>query len=660
MYYLSVSQISSHWKYQAMFNKHFLFRTGIILGYVVLGCIILYFLFRGLVLDLIIRKVQAKLLAEYHLELLINQSNFNGLSTISFQGVKVSQSEKPALFVADSIRIEPGLIALLTGDVKIESFYLANSKFYLVCDSGLCNYSSLIKKKKPSEIKTVMAEVNYASLLNRVIRKVYNLAPQQAEVRNFQFEFKNDSIHERILIPSYVADQDKLDGIIQDENSGFQWSWSGAFSQEHETFDVTFYPLSATRHSLPILNSLFNIDCSFDTLHLALYDLQYENRELDITGHFSTQNLRIYHKRISQDTVKFVRLVFDSKISVAGNAIALDSASFIQLNSIPIRPYVRIQNGKSKVIDMQFHTNPIEATDFFFSLPEGMFEVVRDVEADGTLEYSLNFHLDSSQPESVVFNSALKKSRFHLTRYGDGNLAKIRGPFWHSVYENDRLSRSFEVGPGNPYYTSIDSISPLFQSAVLTSEDGNFYFHNGFNEDAFRKSIATNFRAGRFQRGGSTISMQLVKNVYLTRSKTVARKAEEALIVWLLESNRIVTKSRMFEVYLNIIELGPGIYGVGEAAEFYFSKHPSQLDLAESIFLANLLPHPKWYRSSFDEFGQLKPHLADYYRLVSNFMLKKNLITQEQFDQLKPQVILNGPAREKIVKSDSIAVPAKQ
>ena len=288
------------------------------------------------------------------------------------------------------------------------------------------------------------------------------------------------------------------------------------------------------------------------------------------------------------------------------------------------------------------------------STKEGMFEVVRDVEADGTLEYSLDFHLDSAEPDSVIFNSEMKKSRFHLTNYGVGKLAKIRGAFLHSVYENDKLFRVFEVGPENPNFTEIDSISPLFQSAVLTSEDGNFYHHQGFNEEAFRQSIATNYKAGRFQRGGSTISMQLVKNVYLTRKKTVARKAEEALIVWLLENNRVVSKSRMFEVYLNIIELGPGIYGIAEASEFYFAKKPSQLDLAESIFLANLLPHPKWYRSSFDSEGHLKPHLADYYRLVSNFMLKKNLITQEQFDQLKPDVNLAGPAREKIIVSDTL------
>ena len=146
----------------------------------------------------------------------------------------------------------------------------------------------------------------------------------------------------------------------------------------------------------------------------------------------------------------------------------------------------------------------------------------------------------------------------------------------------------------------------------------------------------------------------LFRSVFLNRKKTIARKAEEALLVWLIESNRICSKERMLEVYMNIIELGPGIYGIGEASDFYFKKRPVEITLPEGIFLASLLPHPKWFKYSFDSIGNLKPYLEDYYRLVSDFMLKKNLITQEEHDNLKPSIILKGPAREMVVPSDSI------
>ena len=643
-----------------MFNKNVLFKSGLILGYVFLGIIVLYFILRGMILTWIIGKVEAKFKSEYQMDLTIAESGFKGISTLTFQNIRLSQADRSPIFIADSIRIEPSLSSMMIGEIRIKSFYLSKSMIFLSGKKDSCNYCALIPKNKPAKEepakKDSLLTHNYSAMLNGLLRKAFNLAPQQAEVRDLQIAYENDSIIERISIPIYEANSKHIEGIANDESTGFQWKWLGSFSQRDETFDITLYPLSSKRQSLPLIGSFLNMDCSLDTLHLALSNLHYGNGKLEIAGHFSTENLRVFHKRISQDTVKFTHMIFDSKLIVDKNSIALDSTSRIQLNSIKVEPYIRIENQKAKIVDLKIRTEPTEATDFFYSLPEGMFEVVRDVEADGTLEYTLDFHFNSNEPDSVVFNSELKKSRFHLTKYGDGNLGKIRGPFRHSVYENDRLFRTFEVGPENPYYTSIDSISPLFQSAVLTSEDGNFYFHGGFNEDAFRKSIAANFKAGRFQRGGSTISMQLVKNVYLTRTKTIARKAEEALIVWLIESNRIVSKSRMFEVYLNIIELGPGIYGVGEASQFYFGKLPSQLNLAESIFLASLLPHPKWYRSSFDASGQLKPYLSDYYRIVSQFMLKKNLITQEQFDGLKPEIILNGPARDKIIRIDSTLI----
>src|SRR5690606_11361211 len=114
----------------------------------------------------------------------------------------------------------------------------------------------------------------------------------------------------------------------------------------------------------------------------------------------------------------------------------------------------------------------------------------------------------------------------------------------------------------NPFYTPITQVSDYLKNSIMTAEDYGFYRHKGFHEEAFRLAIITNIKEKRFARGGSTITMQLVKNVFLSRNKTVSRKAEEALIVWLIENQKLVSKYRMFEVYLNIIEWGPYIYGI--------------------------------------------------------------------------------------------------
>ena len=115
-----------------------------------------------------------------------------------------------------------------------------------------------------------------------------------------------------------------------------------------------------------------------------------------------------------------------------------------------------------------------------------------------------------------------------------------------------------------------------------------------------------------------------------------------------------LTKQRMFEVYLNIIEWAPNVYGANEAAKFYFNKDAAHLSLAESIFLASLIPHPKWFRYSFDEKGNLKPFLENYFSFAANRLLHKEMITQQDFDNLHPNVELKGPARFEIIKTDSV------
>jgi membrane peptidoglycan carboxypeptidase len=261
---------------------------------------------------------------------------------------------------------------------------------------------------------------------------------------------------------------------------------------------------------------------------------------------------------------------------------------------------------------------------------------------------------DFAMPDSAVFYSRMIADDFSITKMGEDDLRMMNNSFTHRVYERDRMISSFTVGPENPAFTPIDYISPYLRNSILTSEDGGFYSHKGFNEDAFRQSIVENIKKRRFARGGSTITMQLVKNVYLKRDKVISRKLEEALIVWLIENQRLVSKHRMFEVYLNIIEWGPGIYGINEASAFYFLKHPSELTLAESIFLASIVPRPKLFRYSFDEFGNLRGYLEGYYRLLAGIMLRRGQITQTEYDSLTPHIVLQGPARDLVLPPDSL------
>jgi hypothetical protein len=281
-----------------------------------------------------------------------------------------------------------------------------------------------------------------------------------------------------------------------------------------------------------------------------------------------------------------------------------------------------------------------------------MFTSLTGTKAQGFLDFFLDFSVNLEQPDSLSFDIKLKGNDFKLLSFGTDDYSMLNRSFNHKVYFRGKLAASFLVGPENPDYAPFETISPFLRFAVMTSEDGSFFYHNGFNPHAFRESIATNIKEERFARGGSTISMQLVKNVFLTRNKTLARKIEEALIVWLIENLNLVPKQRMYEVYLNIIEWGPGVYGIGQASRFYFDKRPSELTLGESVFLASIVPRPKWFKYTFETNGKPKPFFAIYFDRLKELMVRKEFIPASDTLGVKPVVTLRGQAAQALDTSD--------
>jgi hypothetical protein len=167
---------------------------------------------------------------------------------------------------------------------------------------------------------------------------------------------------------------------------------------------------------------------------------------------------------------------------------------------------------------------------------------------------------------------------------------RFRQPFVHRIYLPDGSTTEQTIGPGTPSWSYLGQISPYMQVAVLTTEDGGFPRHHGFNQSAIRASIVANLKARRFVRGASTITMQLAKNLFLARDKNLSRKLEEVVLTDYLEQT--FSKDELMELYLNVIEFGPAVYGITSASEYYFGRRPAELDLAESLFLSSILPAP--------------------------------------------------------------------
>ncbi len=166
-------------------------------------------------------------------------------------------------------------------------------------------------------------------------------------------------------------------------------------------------------------------------------------------------------------------------------------------------------------------------------------------------------------------------------------------------------------------WVEYERISIHLKRAVIAAEDSRFLEHEGFDWDAIEKAVEKNMRKGRFAAGGSTISQQLAKNLFLSPSKNPVRKLQEAIITVMIE--RIWDKRRILEVYLNVIEWGDGIYGAEAAARRYFGGGANRLGADQAALLAAMIPNPRYYEKNRNSRALLKRKaiIAARMRLVS-------------------------------------------
>jgi monofunctional biosynthetic peptidoglycan transglycosylase len=175
----------------------------------------------------------------------------------------------------------------------------------------------------------------------------------------------------------------------------------------------------------------------------------------------------------------------------------------------------------------------------------------------------------------------------------DVDALATRNPKTTALIEQRRAEAAKEGRRFTPRqsWTTLDRISPKLVQAVVLSEDAKFFGHEGFDWEAIRDAAERGVEQGRFSRGGSTITQQLAKNLYLGTERTLSRKVKEALLAVKLE--RALSKRRILALYLNVAEWGPGTFGVEAASRRWFGCSASQLTVGQSAILASMLPAPR-------------------------------------------------------------------
>ena len=628
--------------------KPFLIRWLKIIVLFVVTLFILFFSFRNTALHLIIEKKIVDFNKKYPAKLLIKHCAFKGFLGIEFNDIYLIPENKDTLFFSKSTYIKLKIFPLLLGKIKLNDLEIANAKVNLVKIKSVDNFSFLFSKKPKEKNK----ETNYASNLDILSDAIFGKIPRNILLDNFSLNIFFDSCKTFFSVSDFKMSNNNFKSIIHVKENKLEQDWisDGSLNLNKKTVYFRIYS-DQGKITIPVVKNKYGLLLSFDTLKAGLLKNYYSNDNYYLSGYSSIDKALVNHKRISSKDVNVNNAAFDFDIIIGKNDVELDSSSTLAFNGFELNPYFyyrKVEKAKQYTFKLR---NEFLAQKLFSSLPTGLFTNFEGIQTTGSIKLFIDFFIDSSQPDSLKFNASLTGHDFNVLKYGVTDFAMINRPFNYTVYEDGKPANTIMVGPDNPEFTPLDDISKYLKEAILISENGGYYMSSGFDIGSLRLAIIENIKQKRFVRGGSTIEMQLVKNLFLNKNKNIARKFEELLIVWLMQTNNLCDKDRMYEVYLNIVEWAPGIYGIHEASEYYFKKSPSKLTLAESLFLASILPKPKWFKYSFDKKGSLIPEYNQmFFNGIASVLLQKEIIEHVDTVDLLSKVRLKGESVKYMIK----------
>jgi len=612
-------------------------------------------LLRGPLLRLAVYHKTRSVEKRYSLVVNYERLKFKGLATVRIDNLSLSEINRDTLFSARNIRLRlnPFKLLLLTPDLrKLEADKI---NFNFIKQGSTSNFDFLFRETKAGKRDTLTiskpaVKRSYAKTSDRLFSLLMDIIPSTANIKNLTINYINQDYRLNISTPLLKVDKNSFTAEIENlENGkpGYLYA-DGILDHSHRMVSIRLFSREKKKFSIPFIDYRWGAKAQFDTLAFELTESQRRGDFVTFRGNARAKGILVTHKRLSSENVNLKNGTLNYSINIGNRFFELDSCSVVTVNNFSFSPYLKIGKEENWKITASLNKESFKANDLFSSLPSGLFYNLEGLKTSGEMSYHFLFDIDFSNIDSLRLESSLTAKNFRIIEFGNTDFRKMNDEFEYTAYEKGVPVRTFMVGPSNSNFRNLGRISPYLQTTVLQSEDGGFFYHRGFLPGSIREALVQDLKERRFHRGGSSISMQLVKNVFLSRNKTLARKFEEIMIVWLIENNHLCSKERMFEVYLNIIEWGPGIYGANEAAHFYFDKEARDINVNEAIFLSSIIPAPKWSLNSFDDDFQLKPSLGGYYKLLARRLCIKGLITETEELNIKPEVHVKGEARRQI------------
>ena len=386
----------------------------------------------------------------------------------------------------------------------------------------------------------------------------------------------------------------------------------------------------------------------------AEMDLAFDGTQLSFKGKLDVSGLNLEHEAVASEQVRGLNLslALDGKLDPVRRRLELAKFEGRSRSLVgKLQGMVELVPGKFRFtdgtempmvpkIEIRVQVPKIPCAKLLESIPGPIVPHLQGFEMKGTFEADVFTKIDYTNLEDLMLGGkvgiegcqVLKAPEEVTALAGPGSLTQmveIPAADKNAAPGTTELL-AFAIGPENPDFVPYDQISPYLINSLLTTEDNGFFKHRGWVTPEFKTALRRNLAGGGFRLGASSITMQMVKNVLLSREKTLARKLQELFLVWHIE--KILPKERILELYYNAIEFGPRIYGIGAAARHYFGKHPSQITPLEGAFFSSIMPSPKRRYIQYCH-GQLYPPWDKYVRRILLRVHERGRLTPEEYAQ---------------------------
>lgn len=306
-------------------------------------------------------------------------------------------------------------------------------------------------------------------------------------------------------------------------------------------------------------------------------------------------SLELYSPALASDTVRFrCRFTGEGVAKVEAGHIRISSGT-VFVGSAGANYEFLAEWGSGRELRLRLYNDSLPGHDLASSIPEPMLGRLRGLRLSGSVGFDIGLVLNWVHPDSSDVSIRVSPERLRV-EYSPITFGRLAAGSGETVRMRDSWGNSRIVGLDSlacPDFVYSQNLSPWLEPLLCAAEDGTFRRHRGFSEYHIRNSIRADMSQGRFARGGSTITMQLVKNLFLTREKTFARKLQEVYLTWRIEAH--LSKDRILELYANVVEMGPDVFGFREAADYYFGSTMEDLSVREAAFLVSILPGPRIY-----------------------------------------------------------------